>query len=83
MRVFRARPRPDHADVARPPVCHRCGETIPLEGRAVTASSILKDSEPAMFHLDCAPTTEDLRWHSHREIPVRVVSDEAGSNPDR
>jgi hypothetical protein len=47
----------------------------------VTAWSILDESEPAMFHVDCAPATDDLRWHSHREIPVRVVRDESSTNP--
>jgi hypothetical protein len=77
MRVFR---RPPSATAtagpepgADPPTCRRCRQLLPRDGRAVKAWSIVDATEPALFHLDCAPASDDLRWYGHREMPVRTV----------
>ena len=57
-------------------VCERCRMPISANGRAVEARSIVDDAPPAMFHVECAPPVDSLRWRTRRELPVRAVRDE-------
>jgi len=58
-------------------MCQRCGNSLDLDGRAVKAWPIVDGGAPALFHVACAPPTDDLRWRGHREMPVRVVREES------
>jgi hypothetical protein len=52
--------------------------SIAADARAIEAYSIVDDAEPSFFHLDCAPSADNLRWRARREVPIRVVR----SSPD-
>jgi hypothetical protein len=73
MNRFATRKRPAGPAVPRDDVCHKCGKSIPAEARAIEAYSIVDGAEPAYFHLDCAPSDDNLRWRARREVPIRVV----------
>ena len=70
--------RTQRGDDAGQSLCYRCRTPIALDGRAIEARSIVDGAEPALFHIGCAPPADSLRWHGHREIPMRVVRPESG-----
>jgi hypothetical protein len=73
MSRFALRGRPVAPTMPRDDVCHKCGIAIPADARAIEAYSIVEGAEPSFFHLDCAPSDDNLRWHARREVPIRVV----------
>jgi hypothetical protein len=78
MSRFALRGRSATPSAPRDDVCHKCGMSIAADARAIEAYSIVDDAEPSFFHLDCAPSADNLRWRARREVPIRVVR----SSPD-
>jgi hypothetical protein len=70
LRFLRRSSSPSPKDGGLDDACHRCGNAISAQERAVEAASIVGEPQRSIFHEACAPSPDNLRWRRLREAPL-------------